>query len=78
MAACLSGHEADGEGREHLRQMRRKAGMKCKAAQNPAHWTHNKPPFDPTLAAVIEARPTLPEAIKAGILAMVSAVKSAD
>ena len=30
-------------------------------------------PMDPALAAVIEAWPTLPEAIKAGILAMIRA-----
>jgi len=36
------------------------------AAQNPAH-------FPPDLAAVIDAWPMLPEAIRAGILAMIRA-----
>jgi len=35
----------------------------------------NSAPFDPELAAVVEAWPTLPEPIKAGILAMVQAAE---
>ncbi len=34
-----------------------------------------KAPFDPELAAVFEAWPTLPEAIKVGVLAMIGAAK---
>jgi hypothetical protein len=33
----------------------------------------NLPPIDPGLAALIDAWPALPEAVKAGILAMVRA-----
>jgi len=34
-----------------------------------------KAPLDPDLAAVVDAWPALPAAIKAGILAMISATK---
>jgi len=36
----------------------------------------NQADVDPNLTAIIKAWPTLPEAVKAGILAMVQAVKS--
>lgn len=42
-------------------------GAECGALHAP------KAPFDPELAAVVDAWPTLPGAIKAGILAMVRA-----
>ena len=43
---------------------------------NPVNATHCEPkPIDSDLAAIIAAWPTLPEAMKAGILAMVRAAK---
>lgn len=45
------------------------SGAECGAPSAP------EAPFDPDLAAVIEAWETLPEVIKAGILAMVRAAR---
>jgi hypothetical protein len=40
------------------------------------HMLHDTCPSDPDLAVVVAAWPSLPEAIRAGILAMVKAAKS--
>ena len=42
---------------------------------NPGAVEPNPPALDPDLAAVIEVWPTLPAAVKAGIVAMVKATK---
>ena len=45
------------------------------AAQNPAHLASGPQEIDPDLAEVTAAWPTLPAALRAGILAMVRAAK---
>jgi hypothetical protein len=45
------------------------SGAECGALDAP------KAPFDPELAAVVDAWPALPAAIKAGILAMIRGAK---
>jgi hypothetical protein len=54
-----------------LQKNQEKQHSSSKAAQKAAHFTPETPPNDPHLKAVIDARPTLPDAIRAGILAMV-------
>lgn len=48
------------------------AGWPESGAESGALCAQNDP-FDPQLAAVVEAWPTLPEPIKAGVLAMIRA-----
>jgi len=45
----------------------------CDGAQPGAQSKTDSPPIDPELSALIAAWPTLPEAIRLGILAMVEA-----
>jgi hypothetical protein len=49
--------------------------LEAQSAQKAAHFTPDSspPPVDPDLAAVIDLWPTLPEFVRAGILAMVRA-----
>lgn len=67
------GFKLRGQDSNYPRKTRGKRPRLLKAAQNPAHFAKISPPADPDLIAVIECWPDLPEAVKAGILAMVRA-----
>jgi hypothetical protein len=54
-----------------------KTGVPLQSGAETGALDTEKPPIDRDLAAVNEAWPTLPEAIKAGILAMIRATGSA-
>jgi hypothetical protein len=54
-------------------KLREKRESTSTQAQKAAHFSAEQPAGDPDLAALVDAWPSLPEAIRAGILAMVQA-----
>jgi hypothetical protein len=61
------------QGPNYPQKLQEKRGSANGAAQKAAHFPADKQVSDPGLAALIDAWPTLPDAIRAGILAMVRA-----
>jgi len=50
-------------------------GLRVSPETSPPYFPHDPCTADPELSAIVDAWPSLPEAVKAGIVAMVDACK---